>query len=242
MWLQAICSRGHRRTYDAKGRVQFTVQRFAKALIAATGFDDTNFDYGVISESVYDDAGQLIETIQHTNARLQFNGTTYTEAPLPGQPTESIVSTSTTFQYDLAGRQVGVTDALRHQTRTRYDQAGRAVQTTFHDGTITKTEFNTLGQRVAEIAQHDPGDPSLDLVDITTRYRYDPQGRLTHVILPPVTHPTEPGNPLVHPVYEYIYDRYGNQVVSKDSLYIDASVLAANPDAAPTGTARKTNL
>ena len=225
---------GTQLVYD-RDRLQFTIERLANsATNGLTEFDDVNFAFGVIGESVYDDTGILLESIQHLNA--DFVGGTLNEAAEPEKIT-------TTFQYDSTGRQIQVTDTLGHSTRTTYDPLGRVVETTFHDGTVTKTEFNSLGQRVAEVAQHDPGDENLDLVNMTTRYRHDANGRLTQVILPPVPHPTLTGNPSVHPVYRYSYDQYGNQTTIEDNLYISEGDLAADLNADPvTVDARTTSF
>jgi RHS repeat-associated protein len=107
------------------------------------------------TESRYDNAGHLIETILPDE----------TPATLTDNP--RITST-----YDNAGRQLTQTDALGHTTRLLYDLLGRSEGQEYVDGSRTRVEYDAAGRVKTRIDQEGKA----------TQYEYDVLGRLKAVI------------------------------------------------------------
>ncbi len=132
----------------------------------------------------------------------------------------------TTFEYDLAGREtamvdalgdrteyrydadnnlVSVTDPLGHKTSYVYDKDNRKVETIYADGSTAAYQYDMDGRLIAET----------DQAGQTTNYEYDSSGDLTEVILPAVPDPSK-GGMMTRPTYQYQYDLYGNETLIID--------------------------
>ena len=144
----------------------------------------------------------------------------------------------TSYDYDDAGQQVSMTDALGHTTYYEYDALGRqtaqilpavvdpATGQTVHPR--SETIYDSLGRRTAvreNLTQTDPlGAQLIDTSGVReTDYQYDDSGHLVGVTLPVIVD-HEPGsstiNKLVRPRYEYDYDIYGNQTATRDNIKV----------------------
>jgi YD repeat-containing protein len=99
--------------------------------------------------SSFDAAGRLLAT---TNALGRVTRYEYDKA---GRQTAVIdaLSNRTDYAYDAAGRLITTTNALGKVTRYEYDLVGRRVRTIFPDASFTGTAYNELGQRLRETNQ-----------------------------------------------------------------------------------------
>ena len=135
----------------------------------------------------------------------------------------------TTYQYDLLGRNIGLTqksagqvfqwkytldardnrvsetDPLGNETVYEYDQANRLVKTIYADGTVTSQTYNDRG---ALISSKDQRGQRVD-------YAYDPSGNMISVTRPAVSDPYSNSSQQV--VYRYQYDVYGNRTAIVDA-------------------------
>src|SRR5437870_5835355 len=118
--------------------------------------------------------------------------------------TDALQETTSTG-YDAAGRTVTTTDALGHTTQYAYDGDGRTVKTTFADGSLTQAAYDSQGRQTS----------TTDQMGRTTQYQYDTFGRLTGVVLPTVYDPE--GQRYVHPTTQYSYDVYGDMTAIQDA-------------------------
>ena len=92
-------------------------------------------------------------------------------------------------------------------TKYFYDAFGNLIQTTYPDGSATFTTYNNHNQKVT----------TTDQLGRVTTYTYDSMGRLASTSLPAVPNPANSGT-MTHPVYQYQYDPYGNQVAVIDPM------------------------
>jgi len=106
------------------------------------------------TEYRYDERGLLVETIY------------------PDKTLEDLSDNPRILvEYNAAKRPISETDALGYITEFLYDELGRLIETRFHNGTSTKTTYNTLGNI----------ETTTDQENNTIVYRYDELGRLTGV-------------------------------------------------------------
>jgi RHS repeat-associated protein len=149
---QAANSRVTRTEYDALGRPIATIDALGK-----------------ISRSEYDALGRLTATVDATGLRTEriydpaSGSSRLLEVRAPGGTLK--------YGYDIAGRQVSVTDALGRVTLTEFDGAGRPVATVFPDGSRSKFEYDNLGRQIA----------MTDEMNHRTEFAYDGAGRLLQV-------------------------------------------------------------
>ncbi len=121
------------------------------------------------------------------------------------QVTDALTETTKTG-YDLAGRQISSTDALTHTTQYVLDGDGKVLKTIFADGSFTASGYDSRGRRAS----------ATDQMGLTTQYQYDVFGRLTGVVLPPAPDPLN-GNTVVNPTTNYSYDIYGDMTQIQDA-------------------------
>jgi YD repeat-containing protein len=137
----------------------------------------------------------------------------------------------TITEYDGQQRQ-SVTDALSDTTSFMYDALGRVTRTTHpatkFDGSTedrplyTHTVYDGLGRNRYDIPQTGlatlPAAGTADFDALKAKeFVYDTVGRLTMVILPKVEKDPPGDTTLVHPIYRYYYDSYGNQTCILDA-------------------------
>ena len=125
-------------TYDSVGRVI-----------------DTTSSEGRVSHNVFDNAGNLLQSIQNY-------------VPNKVQNQENQYNITTTYTYDLMGRQLSVTDTFGRTTSYTYDDNGQLLTTTDPAGNLTSNTYNVLGQLTSTI----------DIMGRETKYEYDSVGRL----------------------------------------------------------------
>jgi RHS repeat-associated protein len=174
---------------------------------------------GNVTTNTYDSNGNLLTTTNPANAAIT---NTYTPQGKVATTTDALNHT-TALTYDAAGNLLTQTDPLgdlktytydangnllsqavtrtksdgTHETLTtqyKYDALNRLIRTTYPDGSVTQTQFNSLGQQTAII----------DALNNTTNYAYDSDGRLITTTYP--DHTTE----------SIAYDKNGNQLTATD--------------------------
>jgi RHS repeat-associated protein len=214
--------------YDALGRVIQT-KRWADVTIpivdmlddsnnvigrtnTLTDNNDPNWSRGLplsVSKSYYNKAGRLwMSETQDENGQDQ---PTYYEYDGAGRQTAVIDALDNRTEYGYLGnRRTSITDALGHITQFKHDDLGRVKRTTYHDNTSTHSHYDELGRMFA----------SNDQTGRTRRFEHSKNGQLSAVVLPAVANP-EDGNNLAHPRYEYTYDTYGNSIAQTDKLAQD---------------------
>ena len=153
------------------------------------------------SQYDYDDAGKQTEVIS---------------LPNHSAPERSVTTTS----YE-GNRRDSVTDGKSEITSFDYDALGRVMTTTLPDAefegssgadaTYLYVEYDGLGRKVKESKQTSINDPESSSIAWKT-FHYDLQGRLIAVDLPQVDLDPHGTEDLQTPMYDYIYDVYGNQV------------------------------
>jgi YD repeat-containing protein len=244
-----------RTLYDAEGRVRVSVGPY----------DPCETVNG--TENIYDAVGRIVETRRWANVEIQMADITNAQGQLIGRKStgwlkdteplsysrteydhagrvestfvldEAGSEQATSYEYDLAGKQVkvidpnfGVTethylgnrrdwakDARGNVTYFDYDALGRIIKTTYpataqNPETYTYVKYDKFGRKSWESEQTAEVDPNDAL---KRQFEYDAAGRLVKVILPEVEDPNN-GFVLTRPVYEYVYDIYGNQVAIID--------------------------
>ncbi|MGE5609729.1 MAG: putative Ig domain-containing protein [Bacillota bacterium] len=185
--------------YDDEGRVRYTIS--AEGLTTCYEYDAT----GRATAVVY------AMDLNH-NGTVEATDTPDSQGKTDGIPDSGSELIRTSYTFDDAGRQTGVTDALQHDTQSELDEMGRTTKSIFNDGSSTETIFDKLGRRVAEI----------DPLGRRTDYEYDDAGRLTAVVLPAIN-PADPTSP--RPRYEYGYDQYGNRTSLSDNIAVVSDVV-----------------
>jgi RHS repeat-associated protein len=201
-------TRGTHTVYDPLGRVTRT-ERLDSLVINLTtqnGITRSVFvSAGAVlgfTATLYNSLGQVVQT---TDAAGQPTYYEYDSAGRQSAVIDALGDRSET-QYDAAGRQVLTRDALGHETRYEYDGDGRLVKTTYADGSTAQIQYDRQGRKVGET----------DQLGRTTNYEYDDRGHLTAVVQPEVTDPATGAR--VRPRTVYQYDTYGDHVLTRDAL------------------------
>ena len=120
---------------------------------------DTTDPLGRVTHSVYDAAGRLTsQTLNYDAGKSQNQDNKW-----------NIV---TSYQYDVRGNQLAVTDTYNRTTHYEYDDAGRLVKTIDAAGHETTSAYNDAGQLIA----------TTDALGRVTQYQYDIVGRLVKTI------------------------------------------------------------
>lgn len=130
--------------YDARGQVR-TRTSYASVTAAGEGVADATRS---IEQFVYDQAGQLLQTISPSNG-------------------------TTTHTYDGLGRVLTSTDPLGRTTVTAHDDTGRKTSVTAANGLVTTRVFDLTGRLIA-ISEANAAGAALG----ETRYFYDAGHRL----------------------------------------------------------------
>jgi RHS repeat-associated protein len=221
---------GSRTIYDGMGRVVQT-DRLSNVLIdvndgVVEGTFTSNLHTGITpsvlssTSTVYNDDGTVAsstdsagETTSYTydaagrtESSVQPETTVWDPAANDGDGDFVTDTPVTAYEYDAAGRQIKVTDALGHATQYEYDAAGHVINTIFADGTRVSDGYDAQGNHISHTDQK----------GLTTSYQYDVAGRLTEVSQPQVADP-ENDDALTTPVASYTYDTYGNQLTQTDA-------------------------
>jgi RHS repeat-associated protein len=142
------------------------------------------------NSSTFDAAGRLL-AITNVSGRV-----TRYEYDKAGRQTGIIdaLNNRTDSAYDAAGRLIATTNALGKITRYEYDPIGLQVRTVFPDATFTGTAYNELGQRIRET----------NLLGLVTDYEYNTNGHLSAIVKPAVLNPE--GGTNARPRWEFEYD------------------------------------
>ncbi len=182
---------GHvnRNEYDSAGRLWRSIQNVHPTVSTQNYLNE----YNLITEYVYDTAGNLVETIDTLGrvSRTEYNALNRTERTIvnyvdgifdPAKPDEDII---TRYEYDANGNLTGTFDVFGRETRTEYDALNRTARTivNYVDGVF------------------DPAKPDEDLI---TAYTYDENGNQKTVT-----------DPLGH-VTTYTYDALNRVVTVTD--------------------------
>ena len=114
-----------------------------------------------------------------------------------GQPKTTIApnGAATNYDYDSAGNQTAVTNALNHTSKTlEYDAAGRALKTQDENGVITENSYDAGGRLTTSTSNGQ-----------TTTYAYDATGRQTKTTYPDGSYS------------QTVYDAAGNTASTTDA-------------------------
>ncbi|RYF17824.1 MAG: LysM peptidoglycan-binding domain-containing protein [Comamonadaceae bacterium] len=163
----------------------------------------------------YDGRGQLQSRTAHSDGGSSIERFVYDQA---GQLLQTIAANgaATSYSYDGLGRLLARTDALGHSQVTRYDDAGRRTLVTLAGGLIQTSAYDAAG-RLLSITQSDASGAHLG----ETRYFHDAAGRLRMVRDPSGVSTTyfhdEAGRKVAEvdgngTLTEHAYDRAGQRV------------------------------
>ena len=192
--------------YDADGNLRMTTAADgvrAYMLYDAGGRKIADIDAnGTLVESVYNNDGQLVETIQYANALSAAQLASLVDTG--GKPTNVALSTlrptGATYAswtlYDAAGRVSKQVDASNYVTETRYDGASRVTDviryanatTTAITASSLPTDIvvtaSTTGDRHTRVFYDNDGlvTGTLDAAGYLTENVYDALGNLVHTI------------------------------------------------------------
>jgi YD repeat-containing protein len=136
--------------YDAAGRNTYTVDAL-----------------GYVSKTVYNDYGQVFQSIKYATALAVVADPAVT----PVVTTNSTNDQISTYYYDAAGRLTHSVNALGYVTQNSYDGFGKLIKTTEY----AKAVSGTLGSTVPSIVADAVNDRS-------TTYYYDLQGQLKYTV------------------------------------------------------------
>lgn len=186
--------------YDASGNVEQSIDALGQVTryvydrqnrLIETILPDPDGPAGMlvspVARSVYDDAGQLLMTIDPLgritpNEYDSLGRLVYSFSPDP-DGAGSDLSPMTSFVYDALGQQTAVIDPLGNASASVYDEDGRVVETIQADpdgpdgpltSPVTRMTYDAAGQLVS----------TTDALGRTTRFEYDELGRQVRVIRP----------------------------------------------------------
>ena len=209
--LQSAAQRVTRFVYDRAGRQRFSIDAS-----------------GAVTETRYDAAGRVTDTLAYANAApVDATGEASLASWAQTQPATQVRRTHQ--EYDAAGRLRVRTDALNQAEYFGYDGAGMLTTHTDRNGAVWTYAYDGAGRRIAEfspqvaVAIVDPSGSVAEATrSIVTRIGYDALGN--------VTSRTEDADASVQAgaysrttIYEY--DNRGNQIRTRfpDAYYIDAA-------------------
>ena len=127
---------------------------------------------GKVSHNVYNTAGYLFQSIQNFDSNKTQNE-------------DSQYNITTTYEYDLMGRQTSITDTYGHETVYEYDANGQLISSIDPDGNENINTYNALGQL----------ESTTDPMGRTTLYTYDEVGRLIETTDPAEHYTSSEYNP-----------------------------------------------
>jgi RHS repeat-associated protein len=185
-------------TYDGAGRQ--ATQTDPPAVVPDPGGSDPT-GVGNVTMTSYDADGNVLE-VKMTNSRLSSAVSdainTFDKLNRPLTKTEQANTSSaqtTTYAYDLGGRQTSVTDPTGKTTTSAYDALGRVLTVTYPDSTQDTYTYYPDGEQKTKV--NSAG---------TTSDSYDVLGRLLSVVS---------GNPQT--TASYTYDANGNKLTELDN-------------------------
>ncbi|MDQ1133914.1 YD repeat-containing protein [Pseudoxanthomonas winnipegensis] len=199
--------------YDAAGRQRFAVNAL-----------------GAVTESIYDEAGRVVQTKTYLN--FVPTADAYTEQGIRSALGDAPQFVATSFSYDAAGRVLSKTDGLGRSERFSYDGAGRMVKYQDRAGATWNYEYDAGGRRTAQIgppvavAEVDrDGNVTSVTRRVATRYEYDAQGNMTALV-----EDADGGHPRIT---RYEYDNRGHQI---RTIFPDAGKLDASGNLVASGS------
>ncbi|MFJ2633319.1 FG-GAP-like repeat-containing protein [Streptomyces sp. NPDC087422] len=142
-------------SYDGNGNIASTTD--ARAKVTTYTYDDADRQLTVtdplnrVTTDAYDAVGNHISQTTPlgfvTSWTYDFDGRMRTQVDPRGNVAGADKAKfTTTYDYDAAGNQTRVTDALGKVTTTDYDAANRVVEVTDPLSQVTKTEYDELGR------------------------------------------------------------------------------------------------
>lgn len=201
--------------YDKANRLVETILPDASAGTAGGDGNDAN---NPRTRNVYDDAGQLVESIDANGQSTRYEYDRAGRRIKTLLPPINGVRAELRTEYDPAGRRLSEIDADGNATRFEYDDGGRLIRSTApsiasEPEAVASTEYDGAGRKISET----------DAVGRTTRYAYDKLGRLVRVVLPDPASGNNPAlvngeSPLSSTLTSrYVYDEVGNKIEQIDA-------------------------
>ncbi|WP_233295403.1 DUF4214 domain-containing protein [Massilia antarctica] len=153
--VKDVMTQGEQRKYDAFGRATLET--------SALGYK-TTYDYSTEERKVTitTPEGAVTSIISNRHGERQ---------------SVTVGNTTTTYDYDRAGRLKAVIDGVGTAQQKHYDAAGRLDVITDGNGTETRISYDAAGRVLTSIV--DPGG-----LNLVTRYSYDGIGQVLSVIDP----------------------------------------------------------
>jgi RHS repeat-associated protein len=195
-------SNTHTYTYNDQGRVLTALDRAGNTITntydAAGNLVGRDFPDGRFFDVTPDDSGNILAETNSLGCTFQY------EYDANGRLQQAInpLGYATLYTHDIYGNVTsetisrtlpsGVTETLL--TSYEYNDANQLVRTTYPDSSVTRTEYNILGQKTADI----------DELGRITRYDYNAVGLLILITYPDTT--TE----------SFTYDAEGHRLTQTD--------------------------
>ena len=147
--------------YDASGNLSATVDALGN-VTATFGYNangdmtSTTDANGVTRSFGHDAAGRQTDTSVTVNGEPVVTSTLYDEAGRVIETVDADGKHSFT-EYNAIGKPCRTTDKLGNVTETLYDARGNVVETRYPDGTYTRTVYDANGRTLATVARTVPG-------------------------------------------------------------------------------------
>jgi len=143
-----------------------------------------------VTRNEYNKAGQLIKTIRNYDFEREQNE-------------DNLYNITTTYEYDVRGNQISVTDTLGHITRYEYDHADRLIRTIkYLEGADPEEIITTNAYTSSGLLESTTGP-----MGRVTEYHYDATGRRLYVT-----------DPLQNSSGNTVYDITENKATVTDAL------------------------
>ncbi|MFT3740236.1 MAG: RHS repeat-associated core domain-containing protein [Breznakibacter sp.] len=154
----------HTYSYDSHDRLLSVAQASGKrTTYSYNGLQTTTTDDGIATTRTFDALGKLVKAVDPGGVIV------YSLRP-DGQPSaiEASGGITTTFTYDLAGRQLSITDPSAGTTSYGYDSAGNLNKQVDAEGRETTMVYDNYGRMTSK-----------NTPELSTTYTYNTDGLLT---------------------------------------------------------------
>jgi len=182
----------------------------------------TTYEYDEVGRLITTTASNGLATVNTYDAGDRVIATTRNVTVTGGRNYLGVYNLTTEYAYDLAGRQVQITDTFGMSTRKTYDAAGRLIATTAnYSPTIFPAHgADNLWNNVTQYAYDDLGRQTYvtDTLNSVTYTEYDEAGRVWRVWRNYRSGKMQNWLGVYNLLTEYGYDVVGNQTRVTDTL------------------------